>query len=95
MYNERPASLRSGKCPEYSGISVRFDRNLQHHQFRDKVLDEYEKDILEIYKKNEFKRLNMSSVYDFLEERYGKIPSTEKTLRNYIDYLESKTPVLM
>ncbi len=24
----------------------------KHHQFRDKVLDEYEKDILEIYKKN-------------------------------------------
>jgi len=59
----------------------------KHHQFRDKVLDEYEKDILEIYKKNEFKRLNMSSVYDFLEERYGKISSTEKTLRNYINYL--------
>jgi transposase len=59
----------------------------KHHQFRDKVLFDYEKDILEIYKKNEFKRLNMSSVYDFLEERYGRVPSTEKTLRNYIDYL--------
>jgi len=68
-------------------VEKEFKSYRKYHQFRDKVLDDYEKDILEIYKKNEFKRLNMSSVYDFLEERYGKIPSTEKTLRNYIDYL--------
>lgn len=73
------------KYSRMSGKEFKSYRRL--HQFRDKVLDEYEKDILEIYKKNEFKRLNMSSVYDFLEERYGKLPSTEKTLRNYIDYL--------
>jgi transposase len=73
---------------KYSRMSEKeFESYRKHHQFRDKVLDEYEKDILEIYKRNEFKRLNMSSVYDFLEERYGKLPSTEKTLRNYIDYL--------
>ena len=73
---------------KYSGMGEKeFKSYRKHHQFRDKVLDEYEKDILEIYKKNEYKRLNMSAVYDFLEERYGKIPSTEKTLRNYIDYL--------
>ncbi|MCD6151819.1 MAG: ATP-binding protein, partial [Deltaproteobacteria bacterium] len=29
----------------------------------------------------------MSSVYDYLEERYGKLPGDEKTLRNYIGYL--------
>lgn len=73
---------------KYSRMSMKeFKCYRKHHQFRDKVLTEYEKDILDLYKKNEFKRLNMSSVYDFLEERYGKLPSTEKTLRNYIDYL--------
>lgn len=73
---------------KYSRMSEKeFKSYRKHHQFRDKVLAEYEKDILEIYKKNEFKRLNMSSVYDFLEERYGKLPSTEKTLQNYIGYL--------
>ncbi len=55
--------------------------------FRDKVLGKYEKDILEIYEKNEFKKLNMSSVYDYLEERYGNLPGNEKTLRNFISYL--------
>ncbi len=59
----------------------------QQHMFRDKVLEEYEEDILEVYEKNEFKRLNMSSVYDYLEERYGKLPANEQTLRNYISYL--------
>jgi transposase len=59
----------------------------QQHMFRDKVLEEYEKDILEVYEKNEFKRLNMSAVYDYLEERYDKLPANEQTLRNYINYL--------
>ena len=59
----------------------------QQHMFRDKVLEEYEKDILEVYEKNEFRKLNMSSVYDYLEERYGTLPGNEQTLRNYISYL--------
>jgi hypothetical protein len=29
----------------------------------------------------------MSSVYDYLEERYGELPGNEKTLRNFISYL--------
>ena len=59
----------------------------QQHMFRDKVLEEYEKDILEVYEKNEWKKLNMSAVYDYLEERYGALPGNEQTLRNYIGYL--------
>ena len=59
----------------------------QQHMFRDKFLEEYEKDILEVYEKNEFKRLNMSSVYDYLEERHGSLPGNEQTLRNYVNYL--------
>jgi len=59
----------------------------QKQMFRDKVLQEHEKDILQVYEKNEFKKLNMSAVYDYLEERYGKLPGNEQTLRNYIHYL--------
>jgi len=59
----------------------------QQHMFRDKTFEEYEQDILEVYKSNEFKRLNMSSVYDYLEERHGRLPGNEQTLRNYINYL--------
>lgn len=63
-----------------------------YHQdklFRDKVLERYEGKILEIYERNEFKCLNMSSVYDYLEERYGSLEVNEQTLRNYIHYLIS------
>jgi hypothetical protein len=59
----------------------------QQHMYRDKALDIYEKDILEVYEQNEFKRLNMSAVYDYLEEKHGSLPCNEKTLRNFIKYL--------
>jgi transposase len=59
----------------------------REHMFRNRVFEEYEKDILEVYKMNEFQRLNMSAVYDYLEEKYGTLSGTEQTLRNYIGYL--------
>jgi len=59
----------------------------REHMFRDKVLEEYEKDILKVYKMNEFQKLNMSAVYDYLEEKYGTLAANEQTLRNYIEYL--------
>ena len=57
------------------------------HLFRDRSFTEYEREILEVYAKNNFRKLNMSSVYDYLEERYGELPGNEKTLRNFISYL--------
>jgi len=59
----------------------------KEHMFRDKVFEEYEKDILKVYKMNEFQRINMSAVYDYLEDKYGTLIGNEQTLRNYIDYL--------
>jgi len=59
----------------------------QQHMYRDKVLDAFEKDILGVYEQNEFKRLNMSAVYDYLEEKHGCLPCNEKSLRNFISYL--------
>jgi len=59
----------------------------KEHMFRDRVFEEYEKDILEVYQMNEFAKLNMSAVYDYLEEKYGTLSGTEQTLRNYISYL--------
>jgi transposase len=55
--------------------------------FREKVLIKYEGDILDVYKQNEFKKLNMSALYDYLEEKNGPLPCNEQTLRNYISYL--------
>jgi len=59
----------------------------KEHMFRERVFEEYEKDILDVYEMNEFQRLNMSAVYDYLEEKYGTLSANEQTLRNYIGYL--------
>ena len=81
-----------GKDPKtvakYYALDERGFRSYRReYMFRDKALEEYEKDILEVYEKNEYAKLNMSSVYDYLEERYGELPANEQTLRNYISYL--------
>ena len=64
-----------------------FQAYRKDHMFRDKVFAEYEGDIVEVYEQNEFAKLNMTSVYDFLEEKHGQLPWAEKTLRNYVNYL--------
>lgn len=58
------------------GAGERGKRVAQHHS-----------EILELYEANGFTRLNMAAVYDYLTERYGEVPYTEKTLRNYVRYL--------
>jgi hypothetical protein len=57
------------------------------HLFRDKAFDAYRQEILEVYGANEFEKLQVSSVYDYLEERYGALPANEQSLRNFIGYL--------
>ena len=59
----------------------------QGHLFRDKAFDAYRQEILEVYGANDFEKLQVSSVYDYLEERYGALPANEQSLRNYIGYL--------
>lgn len=59
----------------------------QQHMFRNKALETLEPDILDIYEKNEYKRVNMAAVYDYLEEKHGSLPANEQSLRNYIHYL--------
>jgi len=71
----------------YAMNGRKFKAYRKKHMFRDKVFEEYEKDILKVYKMNEFQRINMSAVYDYLEEKYGTLVASEQTLRNYIGYL--------
>lgn len=54
---------------------------------RVKTFDKYKEAIVEVYAQNEYRKLPVASVYDYLEERYEELPGTEKTLRNYIVYL--------
>lgn len=57
--------------------------------FKDKVFDAYAKDILEIYQANNNRKVNMSAIYDYLEEQHGRLPGSERSLRNFIYYLEA------
>lgn len=64
-----------------------FRKRRQSYVCREKSFTLYKDEVLEIYKNNDFERLPMSSVYDYLEELFGALPGTEKTLRNYIHHL--------
>ena len=55
---------------------------------RVKIFAECTAEILLVYKENKNRRLNMSAVYDYLEERFGTLEGTEKSLRNFIHHLE-------
>ncbi|MGQ9673340.1 MAG: hypothetical protein ACUVV5_09445, partial [Candidatus Aminicenantales bacterium] len=59
----------------------------QEHLFREKAFDGLRSEILEVYGANGYQPLPVSSVYDYLEERYGGLPGNEQTLRNYVAYL--------
>jgi len=59
----------------------------REHMFRDKIFDGFREEILAVYEANDFRPLLLSSVYDYLEEKYGALPGNEQTLRNYIGYL--------
>lgn len=60
----------------------------QNTVVREKSPELHHTEILSVYRENGWKRLNMAAVYDYLVECYGEIKYTERTLRNYIAYLE-------
>jgi len=57
---------------------------------RDKLFDSFKDEILSIYKSNNYQKLNMSGVYDYLEEKFKKLPGSEKSLE--ITYTSWKKP---
>lgn len=73
---------------KYWNMSEEDFRKCRYSQlFRRKRFASLRSKILEIYRLNDFEKLPMSSVFDYLEELQGTLPGTEKTLRNYIHYL--------
>ena len=60
---------------------------LQSLRYKNKLFDKYQKDILMIYENNEFMKLNINSVFDHLEEKYGTLEYSQRSLRNYIFFL--------
>lgn len=71
----------------YNMSQKKYQKYLKKNGVRFKVFDNYFDEVLEVYKKNNFTKLNMAGVYDYLEEKYGKLPGGEKTFRNYINHL--------
>jgi len=63
--------------------------------YKDKVYDMYVKDILEIYEANDYQKINMAAIYDFLEEQHGVLPGSERSLRNYIYYLQGTEQLVL
>lgn len=79
-----PATIR-----KYYSMNAEDYRKYQGETLnREKVFDEFKEEILSVYEKNNFNKLNMSGVYDYLEEKFITLPAGEKSLRNYIHFLE-------
>jgi transposase len=79
-----PATVR-----KYYSMSAEEYREYQNETLtREKVFDNYKGEILSVYESNDNRKLNMNAVYDYLEEKYTKLPGGEKSLRNYIHFLE-------
>ena len=64
-----------------------YQRSLMEFSYREKEFDSLKKDILDVYEKNDFIRLNVSSVHDYLLELKKELPANENTLRNFVHYL--------
>lgn len=64
---------------------------MQDLETKEKVFEPYRNDILAILKVNKDVKNNTiyaSSIYDVLEEKYGELPGSERTLRRYLSYLK-------
>ncbi len=84
----RNLRLDPGTVARYYAMSEsEYREYAQKHMYRDKVFDERKRSILEVYRENEFKKLEMAAVFAYLEEKHGPLPGSEQTLRNYIKYL--------
>lgn len=66
-----------------------FHRYLDRMAERGKSFEAYREEILEIYRNHEDRVVYASAIYDFLHERYGELPGSERTLRSYLAYLKA------
>ena len=66
-----------------------FLRYLERMAERGKGFEAFRDEILEIYRNHEGRIVYSSAVYDFLHEKHGDLPGTERTLRSYLAYLKA------
>jgi len=62
-------------------------RYIEEVKDRTKIFEPFKPKILDVYRENDFQRLEKAAVYDYLEEICGNLPATERSFRNYITYL--------
>jgi len=62
---------------------------------RSRLLDDFKPEILTLYETNNFRKLNMAAVFDYLEEKHGALPCAEKSLRNYVKSLVQKGELIL
>jgi len=66
-----------------------FTRYLERMAERSKVFAVYREEIITIFTAKNGRPVYASSVYDYLGERHGKLPGSERTLRSYLRYLKA------
>lgn len=83
MLEMDPATVRK----YYSMDLKSYNRYRSEMEERKKIFEDFREEIIAVYRENNFRKLNMSAVYDYLEEKFENLPGNEQTLRNYIGYL--------
>lgn len=56
---------------------------------RGKAFAPYRDEIVSIFESKDGRPVYSSAVYDYLGEKHGKLPGSERTLRNYLQYLKA------
>jgi transposase len=64
-----------------------YQQYYQAFRQRVKCFDIYEDEIIKIHQQSNNRKVCASAIYDLLEERYGDLPATERSFRNYMAYL--------
>ena len=93
----RMLELDPGTVAKYYDMGeAEYSEYLQSHKYRDKAFDRLRESIIDVYRENGFKKLSMSAVFDYLEEKKGEdLPGNEQTLRNYIGYLRKSGQLVL
>jgi len=85
----RETGLNKRTVKKYFDMSEKeYLRYIETVKNRTKIFEPYKSNILRIYRENNYQRLEKAAVYDYLEEKYGSLPGTERSFRNFINYLE-------
>jgi hypothetical protein len=71
----------------YDMSEKKYARYIEKVRYRTKIFESYQSPILDLYQANNFQSLEKSAVYDYLEEKLGSLPGTERSFRSYISFL--------